>query len=174
MHQDRHADWACTSASEGGHDCGCSVQGFGAPSEEAGHLYPGSGATVDSRIPARVQSIVENGDVAMVTEDGSGVTQVADADTGEVDEFVASGEEAAPALAGPHIINVGISGPGELCWPQGPRGALSWAPKSCALPRLDSIGWSACDPADDAACAAAGKLLSAPVCVPPARALDTR
>lgn len=95
-----------------------SVQGYGrrsvAPND--GWIYPGSGATADSRPPVAhlAQEVVANGMLGAQTvvagaDDSSsylnGVEEDAEA------EFVGDDVERPPA-DGPRIINVGIPGPG--------------------------------------------------------------
>ncbi|KAK9813955.1 hypothetical protein WJX73_006715 [Symbiochloris irregularis] len=70
-----------------------SVQGFGED------IYPGSGSTVDSRMPAAVPAEA-NG----FAEANEGLISHDSVD----DEFLSTTEEAAPAAEGPRIINVGI------------------------------------------------------------------
>ena len=94
----------------------CSVQGFGRKGDDDAYIYPGSGATADSTLPAfpptPSESDVANGELAKLANGST-----ADIDHPD-DEFRSTGEEAAPAKDGPRIINVGIGGPGESVRPQ--------------------------------------------------------
>ena len=75
------------------------MQGYGAKSASDSFIYPGSGSTVDSRMPAAVAAQM-NG---TAEPNGSlGPDESPDA------EFLSTAEEAPPALEGPRIINVGI------------------------------------------------------------------
>lgn len=84
----------------------CSVQGYGAKGESEGYLYPGSGATVDSRIPF-VMKTDDADDADAVMANGI-VPPLGEIEDDE--EFLSAGLERAPSEDGPHIINVGIAG----------------------------------------------------------------
>jgi len=84
---------------------GC-VHGYGrkAPGSDA-WFYPGSGCTCDTR-PGVLQAALDNSGAAKSGGEGEEVGE-------ERDEFESTKGSEVPSSLGPHVINVGIPGPGK-------------------------------------------------------------